>query len=190
VCGEAPRRPFFLVCNHLTYLDVALLAGQLGCLIVSRADVQDWPVVGILSKYMETIFINRESLKDTLRANSNIAMALENGEGVALFAEARTSTGCEVRRFKSALLESAVQKGCPVYYAIIQYRTPEGCPPASHMLCWGTDETFFAHGFRMLRLPKFYASLTFGDQPISGTDRKALADELWQAVQTRFTPIL
>ncbi|MBI4559711.1 MAG: 1-acyl-sn-glycerol-3-phosphate acyltransferase [Candidatus Hydrogenedentes bacterium] len=187
--GTPPPSPFFLVSNHLSYLDVFVLARNSGGVFVAREDLQRWPLFGFLSSLMNTIYIDRLNRRDTLRANDAISLALDRSENLIVFAEAYISSGQEVRPFKSALLYSAAQQGLPVYYATLGYRTPNDDPPASVVLCWAHGETFGRHVLRLLQLPHFDASVTYGDQPLSGTDRKILADQLCAAVRKNFVPI-
>jgi hypothetical protein len=42
--------------------------------------------------------------------------------------------------------------------------------------------TFTDHFFRLLTLPTFTATLSFGEEPIRDTDRKRLAERLWTGV--------
>src|SRR3712207_3673174 len=60
VTGEAPRPPFLLVPNHLSYVDVVALAASCECLFVAKKEVASWPVVGRLCRGAGAIFIDRQ----------------------------------------------------------------------------------------------------------------------------------
>src|SRR6266705_4483753 len=49
-----------LVCNHLSYLDVAVLSSIRPCVFVAKRDVAAWPLFGRLARAGGTIFVNRE----------------------------------------------------------------------------------------------------------------------------------
>lgn len=187
--GRPPAPPFFMVSNHLGYVDSFVLAGILGPIFVARADVENWPGAGIVAKSINTIFIDRAKMRDTMRVNREIEDELRRGSGVVVYAEARTSSGRDVRPFKSALLEPAAAPRLPVYYCTIYYETFEGDPPASDVVCWHTEIGFFDHAKRFLRLRGFDTTVTFGAEPIVNGDRKQLAEELWHAVRRQFVPI-
>lgn len=187
--GRAPEAPYFLVSNHLSFFDIWLLASQLGCVFVSRGDLAHWPLLGYVAREMNTIFIDRERLKDTVRVNQLLAEVMKEGYGVAIFPESGVSQKGTVLPFKPALLESAVQAKLPVHYAIVRYTTPEGCPPASEVSVWKEGVSFFRHFINVASLPHSVATLTFGEVPILGDDRKVLAAELCEAVRARFTPL-
>ena len=189
VHGTPPKPPFYLVSNYLSYIDMLVLCSQTGSIFVSREDVEHWPVIGFLARSFYIIFIDRNKRSDTVRVNKLIAHALSQGDGLVVFPESRIFRGLTVEPFKSALIQPAIDNGLPVHYATLHYKTPEGSPPASDIVGWWRPEPFFAHLFRLLRHPGFTATVYFGNDPISGTDRKILADQLHAAVSEKFVPI-
>ena len=44
VTGEPPDRPFFLVSNHLSYLDIPVLASRIPGVFVAKKEIRSWPV--------------------------------------------------------------------------------------------------------------------------------------------------
>lgn len=189
VKGAAPEPPFYLVTNHLSYVDVLVLARTAGCVYVSRADVAQWPVIGFIARMMNTCFIDRARVRDTKRVNDLIAGLLDKGYGVHMFAESKIAQDAQVHPFKPPLLEPAVQKGCAVHYAAISYSTPVGSPRAAEVIVWKDGVSFVGNLINVLGLPGFSAVISFGDKPIQGGDRKELADKLYRAVLERFTPV-
>jgi len=187
--GPMPTAPFFLVANHLSYLDMLVLTSLTGCIYVARGDVEHWPVVGFISKALYVIFIDRESRRDTVRVNRLISHAIEMGDAVGVFAESRISPGKDVEPFKSALIEPAVAAKLPVHYATLGYETLPGCPPASEVVSWWRPESFPYHLQRLLRQRGVIARVRFGDEPLYGDDRKELAPRLHAAVRANFKPV-
>ena len=94
----------------------------------------------------------------------------------------------EVRRLES-LLEPAASQNIPVHYVTVTYRTRHGSPPASQMIVWPPTVRFDHHIFRMLRMRGFEAHVTFGEDTISDSNRKTLAEALWRAVRKAFIPL-
>ncbi len=190
VSGQPPQPPFLLVTNHLSYLDVILLASQLGCTFISRHDVKSWPIIGHLTTMMGTIYINRDVRKDVVRVGNLIATALARGEGIALFAEGTSSSGTQVNPLKPSLLEFAVQSRQPVHYASLGYRTEPGEVPAHLAVCWWGDMGFSTHVFNLLKVPRFEAEIVFGEDTVLEEDRKKLAQELHARISRLFTPVV
>lgn len=189
VHGAPPSPPFYIVANHLSYVDIWLLAAITGCGFVARGDVQHWPIIGLISKSIYVLFIDRESKKDAVRVNQLIEHALKLGDGIAVFAESRITRGLDVEPFKSALIEPAIANGVPVHYATLSYRTHPGSPPASRVVGWWRPEPFFHHMFRMFQIRGFTATVHFGEAPLNGENRKELAAKLHAAVRAPFVAL-
>lgn len=189
VIGDPPAPPFLLVSNHLSYADVVVYAQCLGCLFVSMAEVRSWPLLGWISKGMNTLFIDRKRMRDARRVAELIQESLLEGNGMLVFPESVTSPGAGVLPFKPALLEPAAALGRGVHYAALEYRNPAGFPFASQAVCWTDTTPFGVHVLRLLRIPRLEARVVFGAGPVFATDRKELAVLLRDAVASQFTPM-
>jgi len=190
VRGALPARPFLLVSNHLSYVDVLVFASQLPCGFVARGDVAGWPVIGSLCRAAGTIFVDRAKRKDVARVNGLIDQALGDGRGVVVFAEGTSTRGDTVLPFKSSLLEQAARAGLAPAYAALSYSVRDGEPPAHLSVCWWGDMTFVKHVVALLCLSEIRATAAFGAQTIKANDRKALAEKLWSAVMEQFVPVV
>lgn len=187
--NHAPQAPFLLVANHLSYIDIVILASQLDCAFVAKSEVSGWPFIGSLCRCMNTIFIKRDNKRDIVTAMSKTQELIGSGVGVVLFAEGTSTAGQTVAPFKSSLLEFAANQNIPVHYASITYATNPDEISAAESVCWWGDMTFPDHFFRLLQLQGFSGSLTFGPEPIAHYDRRVLAVKLWRAVSAQFTPV-
>lgn len=188
--GVAPKAPFFLVSNHLSYVDIIVFASQLDCVFVSKSDVRDWPIVGFLCRSMDIIFIDRERRADIPRVIGLIEQAWKKKQGVIVFPEGTSSKGSEILPFKPSLLEPAVKAGLPVSYASLTYQTPVDETPAYLSVCWWGDMTFAPHAIDLFRLSGFQAKIVFGAQTFAEDDRKVLAQKLRAAIEQQFTPVI
>jgi 1-acyl-sn-glycerol-3-phosphate acyltransferase len=190
VRGEPPKPPFFLVSNHLSYIDVVVLASHVPSVFVSRADVAGWPIIGALCRSADTLFIDRDSKRDVPRVMGQIETILAAGRGVVVFPEGSSTCGAEVLRFRPSLLEAAAAAEFPVSFAALTYRTPSGSVPAHLAVCWWGDMTFGRHLLDLLGLPEIRAGVTFGERPITERNRKELAERLRFAVASHFEPVV
>ena len=188
ILGPRPRGRFLLISNHLSYTDIPLLAAHLETTFVAKADLGQWPLLGRIFRLAGTIFIDRGRKRDVLRVMDSVGDQLRNGGGVVIFAEGTSGRGDEILRLKPSLLELPAKEKEPVYYATINYRTPEDCPAASDSVCWWDGTHFIVHFLRLLSLPGFEATLVFGKRPIIDQDRKALAERLRAAMLEDFQP--
>lgn len=189
VDGTPPKPPYILVANHTSFLDIFVLASVLGCVFVARSDLANWPVFGFMCRVMNCIFVDRESMRDTMRVNALIEQELDAGEGLVLFPEGGVSQENRLLPFKPALLDAPAKRVLPVYYAAIHYTVPPGGPPASEVAIWRDGVSFFGHYFGFAAQPWTEATLRIGAEPIADPDRKALAFQLHEAVASVRKPL-
>ena len=188
VRNDPPAGPFLMVSNHLSYVDVIVLGSQTDCAFIAKSEVASWPIIGLICRTMDTIFIDRSSRKNIPRVMQRIDKTLQRGLGVVLFAEGTSTNGQSVLPFKTSLLEFAARNQLPVHYASVRYVVPSGETSAEQSVCWWGDMTFPGHLFRLLQLPSFGASLAYGSEPIVAGDRRVLAARLWSAVSAQLRP--
>lgn len=189
VIGTPPAPPFFLVSNHLTYMDIPLLRSVVEGVFVAKGEIEHWFLAGKIVADMGAIYINRQNRRDIPRAGEKILKRLDEGEGVVVFPEGTSSKGEEVLKFNSSFLEFAAQSDLPVHYAAIRYQTPAGEPTAIEAVAWWEDISFMAQLWRMFKISKIRATVIFGDSPVQMSDRKKLAQTLWEKVSEKFIPL-
>ena len=187
--NPGPAGPFLLVCNHLSYIDILVLASQLDCAFIAKSEVAKWLFVGRMGMWIDTIFINRNRRRDVIETMNRMHRLIDSGLGVVLFAEGTSTSGQHVSKFKSAILELAARRAVPVHYASITYATSLEETSAERSVCWWGDMTFPDHFFRLLQLSAIEATVTFGPKPIMDQDRHILATKLWHAVNDQFIPV-
>jgi 1-acyl-sn-glycerol-3-phosphate acyltransferase len=169
VIGSPPKPPFFLVCNHLSYTDVAALGAVVDGVFVAKGEMEGWFLAGKICRDMGTVFINRQNRRDIPRAGSEIVKRLEQGEGVIVFPEGTSTKGETILPFNSSFLEFAAQKNLPVSYASLTYTTPNDEPKASDTVSWWDEKTFAEHLWYLFRRANIRRLL------ISATSRYTIA---------------
>lgn len=187
--GEPPQPPFFLVANHLSYIDIVLIASRMDCVFIAKKEISAWPGMGWLAEGIGTIFIDRKNFQDISRVIGLIDEALSEGSGVVLFPEGTSSMGETVLPFSPALLEPAARAAYPVSYATISYDTALDEPPAHAAIGWWGDMEFAPHFWKLLLMSKFQATILFGEDAIHADDRKVLSRSLWSAIKLQFVPM-
>lgn len=188
--GRPPRPPFFLVSNHLSYIDIIAYFTQVHCIFIAKAELASWPLFGWLSKTANTVFIDRNNNKDIPRVNALIEKAIHASDGVIIFPESTSSKGSGILPFKSPLLEYAAAKSFPVSFATIHYRTGTSDPPAYLSVSWWGNMTFIPHFLNFLKLSRVDVTITFGATTVQGNDRKSLAQDLWRRLNEQFVPTI
>ncbi len=190
ITGRPPRAPFFLVSNHLSYVDIILLYTCLDAVFIAKRDMRHWPVLGPLAHVMGTIWVNREVRRDAVRVLDLIDEAVARGDGVILFAEGTTTRGDALLPMKPALLDWAAREQFPVHHATITYRTEPGTVPAHLGIAWWGDMPFGTHAVNLCRMRRFDATVEFGPDPIVAPTRGELAARIQQAITERFVPLV
>ena len=176
VSGPLPEPPFLLVTNHLSYVDVLVLASRLPARFVAKAEVRRWPLLGPICRGFGTIFIDRADRRDIPRVLAEIEQALARGEGVILFPEGTSSSGESLLPFRSPLLALPARRGLPVHAAALRYDPPD--------VAWWGERSLAPHLLDLFRLERIEASVDFAPEPVTEEDRKRLAERLRDAVRT------
>ena len=100
-------RQVIFISNHLSYLDIPVIASVLKASFIAKGEVAGWPVFGFLSKLQQTAFVSRS--KSTLGNDKNaLEYMLKDGRSMILFPEGTSTDGRTVVPFKSSLFSIAL----------------------------------------------------------------------------------
>lgn len=188
--GPAPRPPFFLVSNHLSYVDILVLAASVRGVFVSKSEVRSWPAIGAMAAIFGTIYLDRTRTRDAVRVLETFDRVVGAGTGVVVFPEGTSTAGDRVGPFHAALLEWAARRDFPVHTVALGYETAPPDPPAHEAVCWWGDMTFLPHVTRLCTLRRSRATVRFAPEAIRRPDRRTLANEARSAVLARFHPVV
>ena len=157
IVGTPPKPPFFLVCNHLSYVDIPALrlARQWHfCrekrdkgLVFCRADHR---------QHGQYFYRPRQPPRHPAGGRRDNRRSLNEGEGVIVFPEGTSTKGEDILPFNSSFFEFAAESDLPVSYASFTYATPPGGPTPSERVCWWDDTTFLQHLWRLFSLKRLY----------------------------------
>lgn len=189
IVGTPPEAPFFLVCNHLSYVDILPFWKHLKTTFIAKSEIKGWPFFGQASQLLGIIFINRNKRNDLSRVNEVVRETMESQEGVILFPEGTTSKGEQVLPFNSSLFYYPAMQNIPVYYASISYHiSGDTTREAWNDICWWGDMDFLSHFWGLLKIKSWTTTVHFGEETILSKNRKILARTLHQQVTESFTP--
>ena len=172
--GTPLRRDVLFLANHVSWLDILVVAGASGASFVSKDEVKKWPLIGWLAGLNNTIFVARSERNGVRGQADQLRAALATGQPVALFPEGTTAGGHEILPFRASLL-SALFPPLPrlqVQPIALDYGA------AVHDIAWVGDEPAPANARRILSRPgrtpvtvRFLAPV----DPHEAGDRKTLA---------------
>lgn len=190
VQGPVPHEGAFLVAsNHVSYLDILVLASLYPSLFLAKREIASWPVFGWIARGAGTVFIDRDQAKDVVRAGRELSARLELGLPVTIFPEGRSSRGVEILPFQPSLLEPAARAGVPCWATSISYEAEGSALPPSRTICWHDGESLAIHFPRLLGLKRVVARVRFAEPAVLSADRKALANALWVKANASFMPM-
>lgn len=174
--GRPLRRDTVFLSNHLSWLDIPLLAGRNGTAFVAKGDLARVPVIGWLCTLNRTLFVDRGARMGVADQIAQLRDALAEVWSITIFAEGTTGDGIALLPFKPALLAvlDPPPPGLRVQPVLIDYG------PAIADIAWIGDEPGIVNARRILsRRGSFTATLTFLDpfDPADYPGRKAVAAE-------------
>lgn len=183
--GSKPlRNNVFFIANHLSWLDIPVLAGATGSAFVAKAEARDVPLIGWLCTLNRTIFVARGERMNVAAQIAEVRAAIERGWAVTVFPEGTTSDGRTLLPFKASLLAvlDPPPPGVMVQPVALDYGTATGD------VAW-LDEGGLPYSLRLLARPgSFPANLRFADpfDPAAIGDRKAIAAEARRRVELAY----
>jgi 1-acyl-sn-glycerol-3-phosphate acyltransferase len=181
VAGTPLPSHVLFVANHLSWLDIMVLADASGTAFVAKDDIARWPVIGWLSSLNNTVFIARTQRNAVRDQADQLRTALASGQPVALFPEGTTDGGTYVLPFRASLLASLVPPlpGVKLQPVAIDYGA------AGEEIAWIGEEPALTNAKRVLsRRGTACVTITFLDpiDPAELPDRKALAERSRAAI--------
>jgi 1-acyl-sn-glycerol-3-phosphate acyltransferase len=177
-----PPQSGLLTCNHLSYLDIVVLFSVHPQVFLSKAEVRNWPLIGLMTRCAGTIFVRRDRKSDVAALQSAFAEVAAQNVPLTMFPEGTSSDGTKVLPFFSSFFEPAAKANWPVAPAWIGYRLDEGQGSVPDDVCYWRDMTFGPHFLKLLSKEKIYATVAFGEPIEPGLDRKQMAGALHKEV--------
>jgi 1-acyl-sn-glycerol-3-phosphate acyltransferase len=182
VRGAVPPRGLIAV-NHISYIDVLVLASLRPCVFVAKSEVRKWPLIGTLCARCGVLFLDRTSMRAAAAANRTIADALRTGMTVVVFPEGTTSAGDTILPLHAALFQSAFDCNQPIIPAWITYNEEQ----RERIAYWG-DATLMPHLLQLMRLREMQASVQFRTTGIPAMHRAQAAQmcrTVWEQMMDR-----
>lgn len=169
--------PFLIVANHISWLDIPLVASVLPGRMLAKREVRRWPVLGPLAARGGTLFIDRDRLRALPETVRTMAGAMAGGGRVIVFPEGSTWCGRGGGAFRHAAFQAALDASVPVLPVRLEYR-PVG--PAAFV----GEDPLVASLWRIVAARGLTAEIRILD-PISTIqypNRRALAQAAQRAV--------
>jgi 1-acyl-sn-glycerol-3-phosphate acyltransferase len=170
--GSPASRGTLLVANHVSWLDIPILAGATGCAFIAKAEVRDHWFLRWIADQNDTIYIDRAALRSLHGQVAALSDGLKRHQPLALFPEGTVGDGGRLLPFKPSLLSAVAPppEGVVIRPAALDYG------PLGPVIGWGKGEPGLANFMRVLgRRGRFPVTVHMLGAIPPDPDRKRLA---------------
>jgi 1-acyl-sn-glycerol-3-phosphate acyltransferase len=113
------KRPTLYICNHQSWIDIALFIINSHCPAISKKEVKYIPLLGIFTIYAGTVFIDRTKTSSRFSIIKDVSDLLHNGTSLCLFPEGTRSISGDLLTPNLALLKLCFKQKITVVPAAI-----------------------------------------------------------------------
>lgn len=182
--GELNRGPVLVVANHISWLDIVALLSLRMLRFVAKEEIRRWPLVGRLVTRARTVYVRRGNSNSAYLVLHHMTAQLSAGQTVAIFPEGGIPDEEGVARFRSRLLQSAIDAGVAVEPIGLRYRVAGRLDKTAR---FGRGEPFIMNFIRLLAAPPRNLELVVLPRLESaGKDRRELAAESERQVRAAY----
>lgn len=152
--GKPMSEPGILLGNHMSYLDIPVVCHQVAVLFLAKAEVSRWPLIGNAARFLDTVFIDRQSKSSRqLSVDRIIEKVIKQKEKIVVFPSGTTSIDENIP-WRMGIFRVAQEYHLPVQAFRINYE------PRSLSAYTGKD-ALLPHMHRLLKIREIKASIEF-----------------------------
>jgi 1-acyl-sn-glycerol-3-phosphate acyltransferase len=96
-----------LIANHVSWIDIMVLAGATGCAFISKAEIRGHPFLRWVADQNHTIYVDRADRRGIHGQVESIADGLKRDQPLTLFPEGTVGDGGTLLPFKPSLMAAA-----------------------------------------------------------------------------------
>jgi 1-acyl-sn-glycerol-3-phosphate acyltransferase len=165
--GKIPEGHFLLVSNHRSMFDPMILLRDIKAFVVSKAEVENYPLIGRGAKETGVIYVKRNEKSSRAAALEAIREGLSSGKNILIYPEGTTSNGDTTIDFKIGSFKVAADLGIPVIPIALDYQDEKD---------YWFNRPLLPHVLEVLSRKTMKTMIRVGD-PIDNSDPKVLLDE-------------
>ena len=151
------KEGIFFVSNHLSYLDGIITSSLYPFLFIGKSELKNWPLLGILFSFSETIFVDRINIFNIKEELNKIQFLLNQKVNLILFPEGTSGDGTKILPFKSSFFEAPLKSKCKIVPLLIKYKKINNQllnENNKDLVYWYGDMEFFPHFLKVLGLKR------------------------------------
>lgn len=186
-----PGAPRFIVANHVSTLDILILAALEPMVFITSTDLGEQTALGTLAQLGGSVFVNRRHFFNLKAEISEVQFLFRQGHTIVLFAEGTSCNGDTIFPFKNAFFTVPIATESSVQPVCFNYRFLDGEPitPANRdTLFFYGDMGFWSHLWRLCGVRSIEVDCDFLD-PIPTTSQDSRKVVSWvtrQAIANQF----
>lgn len=184
VHGKPENGPVLMVANHVSWLDIPLMASLCKPRFLSKSEVRRWPIIGWTAEKIDTLFIVRGERTAAEAASSAIVDGLKQDNTILIFPEGKTTMGDNIGFFFPRLFGAAIRTASRVQPVVIHYTDDNSSEDVSELVPYVGEQTLVHNIWQLLGCRNLQARVYFLDAVESeGMPRKELAAHIHNQMQ-------
>ncbi len=189
-----PHSGKLIVSNHLSYMDILVLASRIPSSFVTSTEMKETFGLGHICILAGCVFVNRKNKKNIHQEVREITDALKSNINVIVFPEATSTNGEEVIRFRRPLFQSAIDAGQNVSPITLNYQQVNNVKVSLQnrdSVFWYGDMTFFDHFWNFLKLKRVDVRVSIDTELMIGSfaDTISLSTASYDIVKSSYDPV-
>lgn len=125
-----PKSTCLFVSNHQGFLDIPIIVHSLDRTIgfIAKKEITKFKLITYWMKQIKCVFIDRKSLRESMKSINEAVQILKNGHSMVIFPEGTRSKGPKLGEFKKGSLKLALKAKVPIVPIAIDgsYKLREG----------------------------------------------------------------
>lgn len=181
--------------NHLTYIDVMVIASSVTSCFVTSVEIRETIGLGQICYMAGCLFVERRNKMNILNEVSEIRDGLQKGLNVSIFPESTSTNGEAILRFRKPLFIAALNAGAPIVPFCLNYRKVGGekiNKISRDKIFWYGDMDFVPHLWALAGAGGVEVDITFLPAIIgqeATDDASEIAARAQRSVESVFTPV-
>ena len=172
---------YFVVCNHMSYIDILVMARMIPSVFVTSTEMRDTFFLGDVCEAGGSLFVERRSRKRLSEDLKMVGDVMNEGFNLVVYPEGTSGDGTTILPFKHGLFATALTLQKRILPVCIKYKEINGETFGPHnrdMICWYGDMTFAPHFYNLKNIESVKVEISFLEpiDPKVHTDRATVSE--------------
>ena len=178
--GKSAYENVLFLSNHRSYIDPIAKFKHFDALVLAKAEVRSWPIIGYGCSISGVHFVKREEKASRVNARKTIADTIKNGQSILIYPEGTTTDLPKALPFKPSVFQMAAENNVRIIPIAIDYQDPKDA--------WIGDDTFIRHFFQTFAKKEVICTVHYGP-PMWDADGAVLREKVQNWVDAEILEI-